>query len=481
MVKSLICIFFACFFYINFLFTQNTNTIISHRTYSPEALSEDVKILEDVLLNVHPSIDYYHSLEWYKNYFDTSLVIHQSMTEKEFRVFLKKKLKVLQCGHTSILPSRQYQRYLSKKTFRSIPYYLAYFEPYLINIRGFKKEDTLLKSLDTILSLNNLSINEIADEFEDLLYVDAKSFEARNELLQKNLMFYYFGLYEQDSVLISFKNLSKSNIYIREKEYKYLSNDLWKLKSDTLMQKYGGKYHCGVYLDKNKKIYYMKIKAFSGISMKAFFRKTFRKLQKNNTEVLILDLRNNPGGKISQCLNLLSYLLPAKDTLFYETRIQRMKHKKYLGKKLEFRIIHLFMKLKKKKNNEYYIEQIHVNKKYPFTKKLYIITNCNTFSAANLVAVYLSQKRPNTKIVGTPTSGALWGSNAVSFLKLTLPNTKIRIFIPTFRIYHNLDHLSKEQKLNPVLPDIPNNYSPFDYLYKKDKALESIYQDLMKQ
>ncbi len=472
-----IYIFFITVIIFNSALAQKNS--VATKKYSIQELSEDMKILEDILLAHHPSIRFYHPEEWYKNYFDTALVLPHSLNEKEFRMFLKKKLSQLHCGHSAVIPSRKYERYLKKKEFRAIPYYLSYYEPYFINIKGFGKSDTLLKPFDTIKTINQVPIFQIAEQFQPYLFVDGMHLLSQNEMLQKNLMFYYFANTDIDSVMLELNATSSPPKTLHTKTFKHLQNELWKMKSDTLMQKYGGKYYCGVYLDKNKKIFYMKIKAFSGISMKAFFRKTFKRLKHHQAQVLILDLRNNPGGKITQCLNLLSYLLPQKDSLFYETRIQKLEHKKYLSRKLEFRIINWFMKITKAKNKDIWIEPIKKNKSFSFNHTLYVITNCNTFSAANLVAVYLANKRPHTKIVGTVTSGAQWGSNAVSFLKLTLPNTKIRIIIPTFRIYHNLKHLSNPQKMQSVMPNIYPNYTPSDYFFKKDKALESIYFDLM--
>ena len=479
MFKMRIFVFLMTFFIVK-SFAQTKKTI-EYFTYNENVLQQDIAILKEVLLNIHPSIDFYAAKEWYKNYFDTALIVHQPMTEKIFRMFLKRKLSVLRCGHTVILPSKKYDRYLNKKSFIILPYFMGYFEPYLINVKNIDSKDTLLKAMDTIVSINHKPVSDYAKEFEDYLYVDAFAVASKRELIQKNFIFYYSAIYENDSALIEQvkynKHISKK---IPFKKFKHLNNILWQMKSDTLMKKYGGRYYAGVYLDTNKVIYYMKIKSFSGMSMRHFFKKTFRQLQKNNSQVLILDLRNNPGGKIAQSLNLLSYLLPQKDSIMYETRIQNIKHKKYISRKLEFRIIQFFMQISKKHRDKKYVDYIRVNSKYHFNNKIYVLVNANTFSAANLVAVYLS-KRPNTKIIGTETSGALWGSNAVNFLRLTLPNTKIKCIIPTFRIYHSMKNDNQNHLLYSILPDIYVHYNPSDYLNKKDKALEGVYFDLMRK
>lgn len=476
MVKKLIFIFFIVIFGLN---AKAQSDDIFHKKYSVQELKNDVEVLKRVLLNYHPSINYYASYEWYKNYFDTALNIDKDYTEKAFRILIKSKLKSLHCGHTNVFPSKKYRQALKKTSFVSIPYYMAYYPPYLINIRSFSKKDSLLHYSDSILMLNETSVENYAHFFEKLLYVDGKAEVSVQELLQKNLLFYYSGYEDQDSVLVSLKKYGGiKNFYIKTRSYKYLNNELWHMKSDTLSRKFGKKYFTGIFLDKHKKIYYMKIKSFSGIHMKHFFRKSFRALKHYQSEVLIMDLRNNPGGKITQCTNLLSYLLPQTDSLFYQTRIKHFRDRKHLKKKLEFQIIRLFMQLNKNKKDSIYIEQIKKNKKYHFDGKIYVIVNCNTFSAANLITVYLSNKNRHTSIVGTEPSGVIWGSNAVSFLKLILPHTKIQVLIPTYRIYHNIKNIEKDSLQYPIKPNVYNDYQPSDYLLKKDKALESIYFDL---
>lgn len=454
---------------------------IETRFIPADALNKDLLIVKDVLLAAHPSVGFYYSEEWYKKYFDTSLVVSQAMTEKMFRMFLRRKLQVLHCGHSGILPSKAYRRYLRKKPFVVLPYYLAYFEPYLLSIKGFEKSDTLLRSSDTVVQIDGQNVSDLVRVFSSYLYVDAGAYKAKNEMVQRNFGFYYSALFEKDSVeLTVLKGREMVNKNIRLRSYKQIGNELWKMTSDTLMRKYGGRYYTGVYLDKNRNVYYMKINGFGGFFMRWFFRKTFRSLKKYQTENLIIDLRNNPGGKIAQCLDLLRYLLPDKDSLLYDTRIQRIPHGRYVSHKLEYRLIRLFMKWRKKKRGGKYMDVIVPRQRWHYDKRVYVIINSNTFSAANLVAVYLSQKRRDVKLVGSESSGVLWGSNAVSFLRVRLPYSKVQIIVPTYRIYHTVSFVL-DRGLHPVQPDISVYYSPQDFLNKKDKALEMIYKDLMRR
>lgn len=469
-------IFYILFIGFNCSLSQECFTL----KYDTVVLNKDVMILKKVLLFNHPSVGVYGEKNFFKGYWDTSLHIKNSMTEKAFRMFLKSKLKILHCGHTNILPSKKYMKCLDKKKFKVIPYFITYDNYDLVVVKGFEKQDTLLKNLDTILQIDGISSRIIVENIKQYLYTDGSAESAKYEMIQRHFTFYFSGLMEKDSFLLTIKNKEGiKNVIIKTRAYLKVKNELMEMKTDTLLKYRRNKYFVGLFLNKQKNVYYMKINSFSGIQMRRLFRQAFRSMQKNKTEYLILDLRNNPGGKIAQSKDLLSYLLSNQDSLFYQKTIYTIAEKKYIRRKLEYRIIDFFIRLRSKRlaDTNMYVEKIPVRKKYAFKGKVYLIVNAHTFSAANLIAIYLT-KRPGTIIAGSETSGVQWGSNAVSFFRLYLPHTRVRVLIPTYRIIHNV-LTDKNSLFQPLHLNIPIYYTADDLLLKKDKELEAIYKDIM--
>jgi hypothetical protein len=455
------------------------------RQYDTSDLNEDLRILKKSILQLHPSVGFYESYDFYKQYLDTALQVKNKMTEKEFRMFLKSKLNILHCGHTNVFPSKKYTKYLNKKTFKIIPYFITYDHHQLIVVKGIEKKDTLLSPFDTITKIDNVPSDKIVSIIKKLLYTDGYADKAKDEMIQRHFTFYFSGLVEKDSFLLTIKNKQGiQDIWLKTRTYLKVKNELMTKKTDTLFKHPYRRYYNGRFLDTQKSVYYMQIRMFGGILMKHRFRKAFKQLRKHQTDYLIIDLRNNPGGKITQSTNLLSYLLPTDDSLIYQKVIFSIHPKKYIRRKLEYRIIDFFLHLKSKsinKSENIYWDKIPTRNKNKFKGKVYVLVNAHTFSAANLVAVYLN-KRPNTKIVGSEPSGIKWGSNAVSFLRLYLPHTKIMFVIPTYRIIHNIPrNMHTDSLLYPIKPDIPIYYNTQDLLFKKDKEMEAVYLDIMKK
>lgn len=70
-----------------------------------------------------------------------------------------------------------------------------------------------------------------------------------------------------------------------------------------------------IYESNNKKIGYIKIEIFNSNSYKQF-NKILKKLEKNNIEGLVIDVRDNPGGYLSQVKEILCLFLDKKQVLY---------------------------------------------------------------------------------------------------------------------------------------------------------------------
>src|SRR5690606_31320952 len=75
-------------------------------------------------------------------------------------------------------------------------------------------------------------------------------------------------------------------------------------------------------------------------------------------------------------------------------------------------------------------------KKFHFDKNIYAISSGQTFSAAVLFIATLKGQK-NFTLVGEETGGTAYGNNGMLIPDLVLPNTKVRISLPLFRMVIN--------------------------------------------
>lgn len=68
-----------------------------------------------------------------------------------------------------------------------------------------------------------------------------------------------------------------------------------------------------------------------------------------------------------------------------------------------------------------------------FKGKVYILTNGPTFSASALFCNAM-KGQPGVTLVGEETGGGWYGNNGIIIPDIVLPNTKIRVRLPLFRL-----------------------------------------------
>lgn len=200
--------------------------------------------------------------------------------------------------------------------------------------------------------------------------------------------------------------------------------------------------------------------------LEEFYRDSFRQIAANKTEVLILDLRGNGGGDDRLGTLLLSYLLD-KPFVHYRDIVARNTF---------FALdtwVRLPYKTERREDNLYHIiDYPNLGVLQPsspaFSGKVYVLMDGGSFSTAAEVITQLHDHR-RAEFIGEEAGGAYDGNNSGTISPVTLPNTKIILFVPLMSYYLAVG--GGEDNSRGVRPDYPVDYSISDYLANTDKGM----------
>ena len=93
------------------------------------------------------------------------------------------------------------------------------------------------------------------------------------------------------------------------------------------------------------------------------------------------------------------------------------------------------------------------------------------------MSAYLKETH-RAQFIGRETGGAEEGCNAIISPTYKLPNTKLKIKIPTFRLLH--DVYKKGNTGRGIMPDYETHYTFYDMITKRDLEM-GIVNDLIKK
>ncbi len=471
-------LFLGLIFCASIAFAQTKSSVLT-RKYSPAELKADALIMRDVLLRMHPAIGIYKPKTYYDQLF-TEFVnsLQDSLTEKQFRIKVKLVLDQLHCGHTEVLYSQAFYKEMNKKKLNYSPYIFLPVDNrlYMIASLNNRKQDSVLKKGTEILKINNVSVDSMIRYSRRFVSTDGFNQTARNHYIQLGFNSYYPALFGRpDTFEVEYKDNAVSK-QIRYKAIQPKSLPPLPLgpKEDSLFSTYKAAKIKYRYLDPDKKTMLMKLERFSHRGDGRAYRKLFRRMKRHKTENLVLDLRNNGGGSLANSYRLLSYLIDTLADQTLKTTIRNYPYRQYTRGNIGFKFTRLAYKIIGKKisqhDTDYFVYTIRPRHRNHFNGKIYVLTNGGSFSASCLVAAYL-RYRNRAVFVGEETGGAIEGCNAGITPYYKLPNTKIRVRVPAFRIVHDV---TPEVTGHGILPEYKVNYSLKDILLKKDLELEKV-------
>lgn len=172
---------------------------------------------------------------------------------------------------------------------------------------------------------------------------------------------------------------------------------------------------------------------------------------------MVFDLRENGGGNIMNSTKLSEYLVQKSfkvaDTVAAISR--KFKYGEYIRPSLAYKISMFFTSNRKRADGRYHFAffENHVfkpKKKYHFDGDIYLIQGGYSFSATTLFVNSL-KGQSNVTVVGEETGGGGYGNTAVHLPQLILPNTRIRIVLPIYRLVMDA---TKQKNGRGIFPDI---------------------------
>ena len=467
-----------------------------NKKYSLQQVAKDYSIYQNVLEEHHPSLYWYSSKDSMDYYFNLGRqMLKDSMTEPEFRKVLTYVTAKINCGHTSVRSSKAWSKFSDTIRLGKIfPLSVKVWDEAMLVAANLNRRDSILKRGTAITKINGRTKEEITDTLFDYISTDGYNRTHKYQTLSNRGFFgslytSLFGISEKYTVEYKDSTGDLKNITIpvynpavdtanrigtrplrsvpqpsKRERRRQAANTVRLLKIDSVN-------HTAM----------MDLSSFGrGYGLKKFFRNSFRALQQNNISHLIIDVRGNGGGSVTNSTLLSRYLAVQKfkvsDSLF---AIRRSGHyQQYIQNHFWNKLFMNFFTKKKVDGNyhfgyfeRHYFKPKQVNR---FDGKVYILTGGNSFSATTLfVSTVIRQE--NVTVIGEETGGGAYGNSAWLIPDVKLPITGLRFRLPLFRLV--IDKMAPKNGRG-VQPEV-ESFPTIDAVkrgadYKLEKAMEMI-------
>lgn len=476
------CLLFVCFTACRTYKQRDPADI----TKSQTRLAEDFSIFRKVLETAHPSLYNYQTEKRANFLFDSVYAtIDHSLTLREFHNKLFFLTNKIGCAHTAVMmPYYIIDTLYNRRLFFPLPLIL-------INNKLLVNSDHELPHGSELISVNNIPAAGILKELS--VYNAVDGFPRRTQQVMAAADFgyqYYLHFGGRDVFAVSYKDSSG-----KVKSASIAAATLEELQKNKLEAYYLNPEDVpySLHIEEGSSYAVMRLTTFyfesynKGRDFEDFLKNSFELLRKKpECKNLIIDLRENGGGYLSNCFLFFSYLskTPFREYKSVSAKVHKLPFPEYLlGSLSAGEIGDVNSSLKEgfirdgafKYRYSDSLIKIWEPEQNNFTKNIYIITNENVMSAASYFCT-LVKNSGSGKIVGTETRGGEHSGSGFKNLEYWLPYSRIRLVFPYAKmIYTN----GAPKNGRGVIPDynVPGNDSSFKK--NKDAQLNFIIDSLI--
>lgn len=459
----------SSFFYlvlcIQFISCSVSKNYNADKKYPKQKLQEDYTLLRNILEKKHPSLYWYTPKDSMNKFFDEGYNnIEDSMTELQFGwKILAPITNKIHCGHTSFGMSKGWNNFIKNKRIPAFPLYLKVWGDTMVVTANLNRKDSVLKKGTIITSINGIKNHDLVKKMFGYLVEDGYADNVNYMRLSSNFPYFHrniFGLFKNYSVHYIDKFGSEKKVII---PFYNSGGDTLDKKRKTDSLKKEKKFTRKDKLENIRSLTtdsiasVLTVSGFTKGNLRTFYKRSFRKIKKNNTQNLVIDIRGNGGGDISKYVALAKYISNTRfkvaDTA---TAIAKSfgPYTRYI-KEGFFNNIGLFLLTKKHKDGLYHFgywerHTFKPKRNLHFNGNVFVLTNGLTFSASSLFCNTVKGQK-NVTLVGEETGGGWYGNSGIMIPDITLPNTKLRVRLPMFKLvqYHHVAF-----KGTGVIPDV---------------------------
>lgn len=452
-------------------FTIAQTEIDQDKKFPVDQLRTDLSFWRNRLEIKHPLIYLYRSKAEVDNYFDSlNWSIVHPMTEIEFFKHIAPVSWFLCDGHNTILPSDAIMDEM-RETKLLLPFDLEYFDGHLHIVRNLS-DNLEINEGDEVTAINGVDVHTMREQILHLVPKEGNNDQLGIGVLNDLFRFYYHILYgysDEQQLTIHYSDDSTRQFSIRSRNL----NDLRATR--TLRYPESRRIPRGIHfkeLDEGKSAL-LTISTFDQETLKhskqrfrSKIRGIFRQLKKSNTENLIIDLRDNPGGNPDFVKVVLKHL--------FDHRFEQAK---------EFRIVeragaeNFNFRTRKKWLPWFGIGNFSPAHNH-FDGRIIVLQDENTFSAGVEVLSVL-RKYDRATFIGAESGGnpVIMGGFIIK-TRWELPNTKLQFSSGTHCTLFG--ELEKNTGRGSI-PDYSIQPSLEDVLNGKDACLEFALDMIRKQ
>ncbi len=470
--------FYSRLLFFCVLLASNTPAVFAQKNIigltktAPALLQEDLSLLQKILEANHPSLYWYTSKDSVDLCFKNAInSITDSLDEVQFKNKVAEVISIIRCGHTSVRFSKAYIKKIAQFRYPQFPLSLKAWGDSLVVLSSSFPHDSIFKRGTIITGINGRSNRQVLDTIFRSISSDGYAYNYKNQVVSGNFAAWYKTVLGIDSLYrISYIDSSGKTSLAVIKSFSPQKDTLSKKPLDSIppfkkptrkeIRRAKLLAKRSFVIDTATHTAFMDLSTFSGGWIRPFFRRSFRAMQKQGARNLVVELRTNGGGSVSNSILLTKYLSdhPFKvgDSVVAISR--KFKYGRYIHPSLVYWFAMNFGAHKMEDgliHYRYYEKKLFQPKeKYHFSGNVFLLQGGYSFSATTMFISQLKGQQ-NVKIVGEESGGGYYGNSAMHIPVIRLPNTGLQVTLPMYRLVID----ANRPKGHGVIPDIIINPS----------------------